>query len=84
MYFQWGPTNGNAQLGMLDRMMDDRIIFFGGGALPRGACSGVSMSAGSWVLAPRHWSLDSRLFFGKIMDSKIIFFGGGRAAARLL
>jgi hypothetical protein len=33
---------------MLDRMMDDRIIFFGGGALPRQACSGVSMSAGSW------------------------------------
>ena len=46
-------------------------------ALPRGACSGVSVSAGSWVLAPRHWSLDSRLFFGKIMDSKIIFGRNG-------
>ena len=53
-------------------------------ALPRGACSGVSVSAGSWVLAPRHWSLDSRLFFGKIMDSKIIFWAEWRADARLL
>jgi hypothetical protein len=35
-------------------MMDDRMIFSGNGALPRGACSGVSVSvegglAKSWT-----------------------------------
>jgi hypothetical protein len=70
---------------MLDKIMDGRIIFFGGaGALPRQACSGVSMSAGSWYqhLDTGLSTLDS--FLAKSWTAKSFFPGWWRAAARLL
>jgi hypothetical protein len=66
---------------MLDRMMDDRIIFLAGGALPREACSGVSMSAGSWYqhLDTGLSTLDS--FLAKSWTAKSFFRGVARCRA---
>jgi hypothetical protein len=41
MYFQWSPANGNAQLGMLDKIMDGRIIFL----MERARCRAIAEAA---------------------------------------